>query len=170
MKEIQPEVKGIVILDPEKIRFERMDNEVLKMVLEDGTVYPRVYPVSAFPVSDPDRYISIRSVENNEIGIIENLKSLPPEQQVLIRRELRLRYFVPSIKEIYKIQEEYGIYMWNVKTDRGKKVFYVKGRNENIIFHGRTRLLITDIEECRYEITDYTKLSWRSQRELDKVL
>lgn len=164
------QVKNIVILDPPKIKFERTGTGILKMVLDGGTVYPRVYPVPSFPVNNPDKYISIRDVENKEIGMIVNLKDLPVEQQALIRRELRFRYFVPVIREIYKINEEYGIYCWEVKTDRGKKTFYVHGRNDNIIFRNKTRLLITDMEECRYEISDYTRLSHHSQMELDKVL
>ncbi len=163
------QIKNIIVLDPGKLKFERADTGVLKMVI-DGVVHQRVYPVSSFPVSGPDKYISIRDVEDEEIGMIENLKDLPIEQQALVRRELRLRYFVPVIREIYKIKEEYGTYYWEVKTDRGKKTFYVKGRNENIIFRDKTRLLITDIEECRYEITDYTRLPHHSQTELDKVL
>lgn len=161
--------KSISVLDPKKVRFERTETGVLKMINAD-TVYPRVYPVPAFPVTAPDKYISIRDVENKELGIIENLKDLIPGQQSLIRKELRLRYFVPIIREVIKIEEEFGIYVWDVKTDRGRKTFYVKGRNENIIMRGKTRLLITDIEECRYEIPDYARLSHHSQLELDKVL
>lgn len=170
MAESMVESTDIVILEPGKVRFEKSGTGVMGMVREDGTVYPRVYPICSFPVSDHDRFISIRNVENKEIGMIKDIKDFPVDQQVIIRNELRLRYFVPIIREIQKIEEEFGMYCWETRTDRGKKTFYVKGRNENIVFRNKTKLLITDIEECRYEISDCTKLPRHSQLELDKVL
>ena len=164
------EIIGITDIEPKGTKFERSETGVLKMTLADGTVHPRIYPICSFPVENPDKLISIRSIENKEIGMIKDLGDFPADQQALIRKEIKLRYFVPVIREIYKITEEFGIYNWETKTDRGRKAFYVRGRNDNILMRGKTRLLITDIEECRYEIPDYARLPRHSLVELDKVL
>lgn len=169
MKKKEKNGENYIILEPDKIKFEMGESGVLRMIT-DGKTYKRVYPLSVFPITNPDNFISIRDVEEDEIGLIKNLKDLSHDQQNLIRSQLRISYFVPTIKEIYKIKEEFGIYAWHVKTSRGQRTFYVKGRNENLVLRGNSRLLITDIEECRYEIEDFNKLPRRSLAELDKVL
>lgn len=137
-----------------------------------------------FPATYPRKYLSIHD-EENELGTIADLDTFSRDQQRLIEEEIRHQYFVPRITEIRKIKDELGHFMWDVVTDHGPRKFYVKGRTEsihshrrsrsggafaNIQAHGRHRMFISDIEDCKYEIEDYRKLSKTSRLQLEKVM
>ena len=129
-----------------------------------------VQPVFLFPFTHPIEFISLRDEKGKEIGIIKNLNDLPGEAKNLLKEELTRRYLIPVIKNIIQIDEEFGNYRWEVITDRGKKTFYVKGRSENLAFINDWRIVLTDIEKCRYEIRDWRRFPRRSRVELEKVI
>lgn len=162
-------INGISFLNPKRIRFSRSETGTLGIKI-DGKIYHKIQPICAFPFSEPNSFIYIQDEKGKEIGVIHHLQELSEEQQRIVSEELHLRYLIPKIKDILKITGEYGIFKWDVETDKGPKIFYVKGRNENIITKEEKRLLITDIENCRYEISDYTKLPLKAISELEKVL
>jgi hypothetical protein len=165
------ELKGInFILEPQKIHFTQTKTGILSMTLKNGETYTKVYPVCLFPLSMPDYFISICDSKGKEIGVIENLKKLSHQQQSMIREELKLRYFIPIIRDVAGIKSEYGLYKWETDTDWGHKTFFVVGRNENINVIEGHRLIITDIENCRYDIPNYTKLPDKAIIELEKIL
>ena len=43
--------------------------------------YPRINAYRTFPLSDADRYISLRDADGNEIGILESLTDLAPTRR-----------------------------------------------------------------------------------------
>jgi len=161
------------ILDPEKIFFTRDQNTTLDITLEDGSVVENVYCVRLFPLTEPRTYISIVHRKDNqltEIGIIKHLKQLPSQQQALVIEDIRLRYFVPEIRDIIKIIPRHGLFEWHVVTERGNKPFFLRSSRENIHTTEGGMIIITDVEKCRYIITNLRKLPKKAQIELDKVL
>ena len=59
--------------------FEKTEGGFLSMSF-NGEFYPRVQPYRAFPFTQPEQYISIRTGSGNEsreIGLIENLLEMP---------------------------------------------------------------------------------------------
>lgn len=158
------------LLDAKQVRFIISDTGTLSVVLSDGKAYSRVHLLRTFPISAPEEFISICDAENKEIGVINRLTDLPVDQQKLIRKELHLRYVIPVIINIIEIKKGPNAFKWDVETDRGKKTFYVKERNEQLTFINKYRILVTDIENCRYDINDLRKLSGESIHELEKVI
>ena len=161
------------ILDHNKIRFEMSESGTLNITLENKKVIEKVCCIPMFPFSDADNFISVvceKGSEFEEIGIIRHFKELPSDQQKLVRENIKFRYFVPEITDIKKIRDAHGLWEWDVVTDRGEKSFYLRDTRENITIKDDGRIIVTDIEKCRYKITGYRELPAKARVELDRVL
>ena len=171
-KKDTPEEKwegSLKILDPREVKIARGETGVLEFCRQEEPPV-RVHAVLLFPLTDPEHYISIQDHEEKEIGVIENLRDLPRAAQDALREEFRSRYLVPVIKDVKEIASGFGVHTWTVVTERGERVFHVRGRTRNIQFLGGGRLIITDLENCRYEIPDYRRLPHRARLHLSKIL
>ncbi|MBQ9118739.1 MAG: DUF1854 domain-containing protein [Lachnospiraceae bacterium] len=162
-----------------KLRYLTKDNAVFERT-EGGFVsvrigeefHPRVQVVRMFPFSDPDQYISIRTPDerSKEIGIIENMKQVSKETAEMLREQLALRYFTPIITKIINIKDEYGYAYFDVVTDRGACRFTINMGGHSVVHLSETRILISDIDENRFEIPDVTKLTTKELKKLDLFL
>lgn len=162
-----------------KLRYIRKDNAEFKRT-DGGFVsvrigeefYPRVQVVRMFPFSDPEKYISIRTPDEHskEIGIIEDMKDVTKETAQMLTEQLNLRYFTPIIKKIVNIKEEYGYAYFEVVTDRGACRFTINMGGHAVVHLSETRILISDIDENRFEIPDIMKLSAKELKKLDLFL
>ena len=134
--------------------------------------YTRVRAVRLFPFSDPDKYISIRvgSETGEELAVIRDLTELAADQRELIEHDLELNYFMPVINKIISIKDEYGYAYFHVMTDKGEVKFTINMGGTNVSKLSETRLLITDINENRFEIRDVRELTPAEQRKLDLFL
>ena len=157
-----------VYLDPTQINF-RYDGENLTLTMPDGTFYPRVTLRRCFPFSTNGLYITVRTPDTEkdrgmELGIINGIEKLNPQSLEALSGELKLHYFVPVIKKVYKVKEEYGFINWNVLTDRGDKEFTMR---DSVITTTRqispNRWLLIDINQARYEVNDDGLLDERSR-------
>lgn len=172
----EPEVSfEAVYLDPTQVKF-RYEGENLTLTLANGTYYPRVTLRRCFPFSTNGLYITVRTPDTEkdrglEVGIINGIERLDPESGRALSGELKLHYFVPVVKKVYKVKEEYGFMYWTVLTDRGDKEFIMR---DNVISTTRqispTRWLLIDINQARYEINDDGSLDDRSRKLMIKHL
>ena len=143
------------------------------MTTQDGKTYKNVNFLLLFPFTDLENHVSAvirKGAEYTEIGIIRHLKSLPKTMSQYVREDLKLRYFVPEIIEINSITTRYWFHKFDVKTDRGNKIFYLRNVRENVRFKADSSIVITDMEKCRYKIPDYDNLSAKTRAELDRIL
>lgn len=163
------EMFTIRYITPQNAVFKGTEGGFVAMTYE-GKEYPRVMPYRAFPFTDPDKYISIRDGIGNdskEIGIIKDLNQMPKETVELLKRQLDIRYFMPVIKKINDIKEEYGYSYWNVLTDRGECRFTVPLGTGNVIRLSENRLIVADIDGNRFEVPDISALSPVELKKLD---
>jgi hypothetical protein len=171
----QPESFEIVSLVAPRLGF-AYDGENLTFTDADGTFYPIVSLRRCFPLSAATTHILVRvpdteAERGSELGIIADVAELPAAAREAVQRELRLHYFVPRIKKIDSIREEFGFLYWSVDTDRGRKDFVMR---DSVISAVRKvsdgRWLIIDINQTRYEIYDYESLDSKGQDLLRKYL
>ncbi len=154
-------------LDPRKVHFSRTDGGLLRLRVEGVADYPQVKLYRCFPFTNRDQYLSIRDGTDKrepEVGLIEELHELSAENRVLVDEELHARYFIPRISKINSIQDTYEILEWDVETDRGQRRFYVKDVHDRVRLIGENHFLITDTEECRYEIPNLKNFPADQQR------
>ncbi len=171
MEKETEEMLKINLLNENNTEFIRTEGGFLSIKHGD-TTYPRVHVVRMFPFTDPDRYISVRTTDEHskEIGIIEDMAELSSKTAGLIREQLDLRYFTPVITGIKSIKDEYGYAYFDVMTDRGECRFAIHMGGSDVVHLSETRILITDIDENRFEIPDILKLTPGERKKLDLFL
>ncbi len=157
---------GLRFLAPAEIKLFRT-GDALRMTIEGDRSCLRVVPFYTFPHSVRDRYISLRDMDGYELGIIRSLGDLDKDAREFIEEELRKRYVTPVIVEIKSISDEFDIVQWEVETDRGPRTFVTHSLYE-CLNESANSLIVTDMENNRYEIHDRSQLDSHSAAILDK--
>lgn len=168
-----------VDLTPKNAFFKESEGGLISMTLKKGDkeeFFERVVPVRAFPVSEPDSFISIREPDTKdvgkgaEIGLIENLNDFDENSVSLIKKELDKRYFTPIIQKIYSIKEQFGFLYFEVLTSAGKSSFVMNNPSSNIRVLEDKRSLIYDIDGNCFEIPEISKMDKASFRKIEIYL
>ncbi|MBN1349269.1 DUF1854 domain-containing protein [candidate division KSB1 bacterium] len=155
-------------LEAEKLHIFRA-GDALRMTIRDDRTCLRVIPMVAFPFTMRNRYISLRDLDGNELGIIRDPKQLDRQSRALLSDELHKRYFLPRILKINSLQEKMSIIEWDTETDRGPKVFITR-QLHTCLKETKTGYLITDIENNRFEIHQRNELDSRSLALLSRYI
>lgn len=160
------------MLQPADLRLERTAGGFVALTVRGNEPerYERIDAFRAFPLSAADAYVSLRDPDGGEIGMIESLDDLAPEQAALLRGELDRRYFTPRIERIRELKEEFGYSYWTVDTDAGRRRFTVQSGKNNVTVVGGGRLVIVDVDGNRFEVADYTGLDRSVLRTLEGLL
>jgi len=167
---IDGDVANITYLKPGNVVFKQSEGCFLSLTLENGEFYPKVDLIRAYPFTKPREYISVRSPEGKEIGIIRELDAFPAKVVRILEQELERRYFTPNILKIYSIKEEFGYYYWHVDTEAGTRKFITKRDDQNIRLLKNNGVLITDVDGNRFVIEDYNKLDALSYKLIELIL
>lgn len=168
LKKESEELLEMRFLTKDNAKFSRTDGGFVALKFGEKE-YARVGVYLTFPLTMPEEYISIREADEKakEIGIIEKLSELDKEQQDMIREQIKLRYFMPTITKVLDIKDEYGYAYWNVTTTFGACRFTTRMSGDAVILLGESRLMVTDIDGNRYEIPDFYQLSVTERKKLD---
>ena len=160
----------IKILTPDNCKFIKSGGSFLSLEVGEEK-YSKVAIYRTFPFSEPERYLSIRQAtpKAEEVGIIEDLSKWPQDIGKILEEQLNLRYFTPVIKNIRDIKEEYGFAYWTVDTDKGDMNFTTSIWNP-ITRISDKRLLVSDLDGNRFEITDFELLTKKEKKLIDLFL
>lgn len=171
MEEEVKEMTSLHFLNQENAVFERTEGGFLRLAY-DGRTWDRVQVIRLFPFTDPERFISIRTVEerSREIGVIARLDDVDKQTRTMLLEQLNLHYFTLVIEKILDIKDEYGYAYFHVMTDRGECRFTINMGGNAVVRLSDSRLLITDLDENRFEIRDVFALTQKEQRKLDLFL
>lgn len=134
-----------------------------------GRRHENVEPIRAFPISDPEHWVSLCDPNGREIVQIRDLSELSVEQRTLLLSELTRREFVPVIQRIESISSLAEPCEWFVETDRGPTSF-VLNSDEHVRKLGQDRALILDSHGLRYLVPDAKQLDAHSRRLLSRYL
>ena len=136
-------------------KIERLDLYRVKVTLPDGSCFDSAEPRCLFPLSDPERYVSLLEDGKREVALIRDLAELEEDSAKAVRDCLAEYYLIPHILHVYSVKDQYGTLVWTCETDRGRVTFRIKDRHNDIkFFHATNRLLIRDSNDNRYEIPD----------------
>jgi len=141
----------------------------LVLTTDTGAVVEGVVPVRAFPIQSPEVGISLVHTDGHEVAWVDQLSDVPEPAQSLIREELRVREFMPTILSISSVSSFSTPCTWRVTTDRGDTSFVLRG-DEDIRRVGLFILLITDSHGIQFLIRDAATLSRDSRKILDRFL
>ena len=168
LKKESEEVLQMRFLTPNNATFSRTAGGFLALKTEDKE-YDRIGVYLTFPLTKPEEFISIREADEKakEIGLIRSLTDLPKDQQDMIREQIRLRYFMPVIRKVLDVKDEYGYAYWHVVTDFGSCRFTTHMGGDAVINLSGDRYEITDIDGNRYELPDLYALTVLERKKLD---
>lgn len=165
-------------LDPEQVRFFRgEDGRVYATIADELTVIAPTLRRS-HPLTDPDRYISIRGsdpkdnapAKGKEFGLLRNWRQLDTVSREIVELELERRYLHPRVEQILSLSEYSGLQLCVVRTNRGVREITLRDARDNVIYLGSQRVLITDAEGNRYDIVNVEALDQASRTMLTRIL
>ena len=152
----------------------------IRVMAVPGAVHPRVEINGdrcvlaaqfkrVFPLSQADKFISIQDPADHEVGVLESLDGMPPDERELIVQELDRRYFTPAISKIDELRQDAGMWKFGVQTQRGPAEFYVRNWRDSAHEATRGRWQILSVDGLRFEIRDVQQLDERSQTLLEQL-
>ncbi len=141
----------------------------LVLTTADGRVHVGVDPIRAFPLSEPERFISFCDENGHEAHCLGSIDDLAEDDARLLRAELAGREFIPVIERIDRVSCEGTPSDWEVVTDRGGSRFTLE-TDDDVRRIGIRRVLITDTKKLRYQVRDVQALDSRSRRLLERYL
>jgi len=159
-------------LKPRQVRVFRTPNGQLRATIEGerSVIAPRF--LRALPLTDPDRYISLREAEpqGKEVGLLRHWQRLDRESRELVQAELDRRYLYPVLKRIVSLENLFTAAVCVFETDRGVRKVTLRDVRDNVVYLGEGRILITDAEGNRYDIRRLDALDARSRTLLGQIL
>ena len=167
-KKESEEIQKLYYLTKDNCTFARTKGGFVSLTCGEKT-YERVNLYRTFPLTDPDKYISVREADEKakEIGIIADLDDLDKEQAQMICEQLKLRYFTPIIEKIIDVKDEYGHAYFHVKTTYGVYRFTTHMGGDAVVSLSESRVMFTDLDGNRYEIPDIYTLTAAERKKLD---
>lgn len=160
---------SITFLESDKCKFSFNQNGFLVLSV-DGESKGRVKLIRSYPYSLTDEYICVHDIEDNEIGIIRDLKELDRDSLDSAEKELQNRYYCPTITSVKAIKERMGHFYFDVVIDDRDKSFTVRDLTRNLRSANGNALLIFDVDGNRYIIPDQEKIEQKSRRLLEPYL
>lgn len=163
------EASDLRYLNPSTLQFFR-HGATLRLTIENELSCLQVTVVRLFPLSEPQSYLSIRSGDNNEIGVLMAASELDLESRQLVAEELERRYLVPVVQRVIAVKERFGTIEWQVETDRGTRTFTTRELRENVAQPSPNRYLLSDVDGNRYDVRDLQALDPASRMHLSRYL
>jgi len=108
-----------------------------------------VFARRAFPLSHPDRYVSLVDEHHYERACFVSLDELSAAPREVLERALKKADFLPKIIEIRSIVSEATLSRWHVDTDHGSTQFIVD-QEDHVRPLADGRHLISDSHGMRY--------------------
>ena len=156
------ETAGLLYLDPAQVRFTRAGARI-DVSIAGAPPVANVSVLRAFPLSTPDRYLSIRNEKNEEVGLLADPAGLDAESRAIVIEELHRRYVLPRVRRVIQIRERFEILECHVETDRGVCHFSIRNLRENVLRPQPNRYILTDVDGNRFDIPDLRELPLASQ-------
>ena len=150
------------------VHIERDPFGRLDMTTDDGRTFANVVPVRAFPISDPDHWISVCDEHGQEILRIDDIGRLAADVRKVIEGELSQREFVPVIRRILSATHHEPS-DWTVETDRGRTSFQMNNEDD-VRRLDSDQASILDSNGIRYLIVSVRGLDGASRRILEHFL
>jgi hypothetical protein len=147
-------------LEPDQVRIWRDEGGRVHVTIEGELTVLGARFVRLHPLTDPDRYLSILGPEpkGSEFGLLRHWQKLDREARAIVAEELDRRYLHPVVKSIRSLHDFFGTAIVTFETDRGLRETTLRDIQDNVVYLGQSRLLLTDAEGNRYDIPDVMAL------------
>jgi len=162
---------GIRYLDPADVRASQPEGGAhLRIELRDDRTVLSARLKRAFPLTDPNSYVSIQDGKGDEVGVLLSVDGLNKETRRLFDEQLDRRYFTPAIHKIDILRQEAGMWKFVVQTQRGPTEFFVRNWRDSAHEIAPNRWQINSVDGGRFEIPDLEAIDAGSRRLMDQLL
>jgi len=123
-------------------------------------------PVTAhrcFPWSAPTQFVSLRSDDGTEIGLVQDVNTLSPTMRAALMDELAVAGFVLSIQRVLDIDEEIEVRTWRVITTQGPRTLQT-GRDEWPRELPGGGIVVKDVAGDLYHVGNVSLLDTKSRK------
>jgi hypothetical protein len=159
---------GVRYLTPETATIFEGTFSLMHCAVKGDTLYRGVFAVLMFPISNPERYISLRYTDDKdkeqEIGVIEDLAVFPKEAQQVVRNSLVKHYYERVIQRIFDVEYKFGLLFFDVETGLGRSQFVMPWRGDRAEDYGANGKVLLDSFDNRYIIPDLSALPAADRR------
>ncbi len=121
-----------------------------------------IHVLRCFPWSTPDRYVSLRDDDDNEVALVGRLSELNSDSRKVVEAELAIAGFILEIVGVESITEDFEIRSWNVNTAQGSRKFQTKLDEWPLQVPGGG-LLIRDVADDLFYLPEPDALDEKSQ-------
>lgn len=106
-----------------------------------------------FPNSNPKKFFSILDNEGNELSMLETLEGLDEANYKILKEYLSFKCFRFEVLGVYKIEDDFGLRHFEVKTTSGDKCFQME-LDEWPLKDDRGNIIFDDLYGEQYYIRD----------------
>jgi len=153
---------GVRRLKPESAKIFEGAFSMVHCVIAPNEHYRGVFAVLMFPISNPDRYVSLRYTDDEdkirEVGVIENLNEFSADVQNLLRKSMHKHYYEQIISHVHEVRCEFGLLFFDVTTQQGRREFVMPWRHDRAEDYGANGKVLLDALDNRYIIPDVDHL------------
>ena len=162
----------LTMFEPGELSFFRApDGDArTRMAVRDELCYVDVRVARALPLTEPDRYLTIRDSEDHDIGLVVEWRKLDSDSLSLVDEALGRSHFLPKVVLVNKVTDNFGIILWDLVTDHGPKKYVVRNLRDNSVALTARRVLMTDVDGDRFEFPDIHAYGPQALEVLLKVL
>lgn len=133
------------------------------LTLESATGPLIVTARRCFPLTEPERHVSLVDARGHERACIEEVAALEPASRAALTSALAAYELLPRVEQIEALREQATQSTWSVRTERGPRRFVVE-QEDHIRRLPDGRHLITDSHGMRYVLPPLEQLDARSRK------
>ena len=160
--------------DPKRI-YVRRENGSLTLSHEGGHV-ELAPPKRALPLSSPDEWIVLSSVDGEEVGIIRRVSELDRASREVLRAALEQAYRITTIVRVLEVEREplSGQIEWRVEVEAddatedgstsGREITFRLSGGEDVQTARYPHIYFLDLEGNRFQIVDCEAMDLASRR------
>lgn len=162
------------LFDPKRIDL-REENGKLTLTREGGRTELSP-PKRAKPLSAPDEWIALSSIEGEELGIIRRLSELDRVSREALGAALEQAYRITTVVRVLEVEREplSGQIAWRVELDAGdgagngsssgREITFRLAGGEDVQTARYPHIYFTDLEGNRFQILDCEAMDLASRR------
>ncbi len=164
------EYRDLAYLDANTLLMTRPEGgDNLRVEIKDDRCLMSAVIRRAFPLSKPTEFLSLQDGAGKELGLIRSLDELDNETRKLVEHELDRRYYTPKILQLRSLQQEGGMWTFDVVTSRGPCEFYVRNWRDSSSEIAPGRFVIQSVDGQRFEVPNFDSLDTKSQQLIEQL-
>jgi len=156
----------LALLEPSTLAL-NLDANGQLWALSPGATRIAVFARRAFPLSAPDRFVSLVDEHHFERACFPTLAVLPAPAREVLLQALERGDFLPQVRQIHSIVQKATLSLWQVETDRGPRHFTVD-QEDHVRPLEDGRHLISDSHGMRYLVPRASELDLLSRKLLGR--